>query len=95
MERELEELLDRVQPGWREFTVRRRFLPELVVSHALVTAERGGFLGRPSLEVPEMPGLYLAGDWVGAEGLLADASLASARRAAQALLARRPSRSAA
>ena len=27
-----------------------------------------------------MPGLYLAGDWVGAEGLLADASLASARR---------------
>jgi phytoene dehydrogenase-like protein len=95
VERELEELLDRVQPGWREVTLRRRFLPELVVSNALVTAAQGGLGGRPAVEVPEVPGLYLAGDWVGAEGLLADASLASARRAAHALLTRARARSAA
>jgi phytoene dehydrogenase-like protein len=90
-ERELEELLDVVQPGWREALVRRRFLGEMVVANALVTAARG----RAPVELAEAPGLVLAGDWVGDEGLLADASLASARRAAQALLSRLRSRPAA
>ena len=35
----------------------------------------------------EVLGLYLAGDWVGDEGLLSDAALASARAAARAILA--------
>jgi len=32
-------------------------------------------------------GLYLAGDWVGGEGILSDAALSSARAAAQIILA--------
>jgi hypothetical protein len=37
--------------------------------------------------------LYLAGDWIGPEGFLVDASVASARRAAQLILEDgRPSR---
>ena len=52
----------------------------------------GGLPGRPRPEVPEAPGLYLAGDWVGSEGMLADASLASARSAARAILAEAASR---
>jgi pyruvate/2-oxoglutarate dehydrogenase complex dihydrolipoamide dehydrogenase (E3) component len=36
-----------------------------------------------------VPGLYVVGDWVGAEGLLVDASLASARRAAELIAAAR------
>jgi hypothetical protein len=44
------------------------------VTHALVTPE-----GRPSCV---QDGAYIVGDWVGDEGMLADASLASARRAA-------------
>jgi hypothetical protein len=67
----------------------------MAAAQALVTAAGGGLAGRPAVEVPEVPGLYLAGDWVGAEGLLADASLASARRAAHALQARFEARSAA
>jgi hypothetical protein len=39
--------------------------------------------------VPGAEGIYVAGDWVGPEALLADASLASARRAAAAVAARR------
>jgi phytoene dehydrogenase-like protein len=84
-ERELEGLLDLVQPGWRADVVERRFLPAMVVSHALPTAERGGIAGRPGPEVPGMPNVCVVGDWVGREGLLADASLASARRAAAVL----------
>ncbi|HWX43685.1 MAG TPA: FAD-dependent oxidoreductase, partial [Blastocatellia bacterium] len=81
-ERELEELLDLVQPGWREVLAHRRYLPELVVYNAIPLAIRGGFKGRPSPEVADVPGLFLVGDWVGPEGLLADATLASAKLAA-------------
>jgi phytoene dehydrogenase-like protein len=88
VERQLAGLLDALQPGWRAHVVRRRFLPDLVVAHALPEAALGGTRGRPGPAVPDAPGLYVAGDWVGPEGLLADASLASARAAAFAILAR-------
>jgi len=82
-EQELEGVLDTMQPGWREVVVERRFLPSLVVSHMLVTAAAGGTAGRPGPAVPGIRNLYVAGDWVGPEGMLADASLASAKRAAE------------
>jgi phytoene dehydrogenase-like protein len=81
-ERELEQLLDLVQPGWREVLAHRRYLPELIVYNAIPLASLGGFRGRPSPEVADVPGLFLVGDWVGPEGLLADATLASAKLAA-------------
>lgn len=87
-ERELEALLDIIQPGWRDVVVHRRFLPSLVVSHALVTAAAGGNTGRPGPLVPDVANLYVIGDWVGPDGLLADVGLASARRAAQLLTQR-------
>jgi phytoene dehydrogenase-like protein len=81
-ERALERLLDRFQPGWRELIVHRRFLPSMVVANALVTPSAP----RPSVAT-SVRGLYLAGDWVGDEGLLSDAALASARAASKAILA--------
>jgi hypothetical protein len=87
VERELEVFVRDLQPGFESEVVVRRFLPELVVAGALVTAEEGGFRGRPDVAVAEAPGVFVAGDWVGPEGLLADASLASARRAADAIAA--------
>src|SRR5262249_38622893 len=41
-ERELEALLDTIQPGWREHVVVRRFLPRLTVMNAAPTAALGG-----------------------------------------------------
>ena len=52
------------------------------VSNALVTPASP----RPSVRT-SVPGLFLAGDWVGEDGLLSDAALASARAAARAALA--------
>jgi phytoene dehydrogenase-like protein len=86
VEAELEGLLDLMQPGWRQELVARRFEPHLTVSNALATAAEGGTEGRPGPAVPEVPGLYIVGDWVGPEGMLADAGLASARRAAELIL---------
>jgi phytoene dehydrogenase-like protein len=81
-ERALEALLDRMQPGWRDVLVHRRFLPSMTVSNALVTPSSP----RPPVTT-QVPGLYIAGDWVGDEGLLSDAAFSSARAAAKAILA--------
>jgi phytoene dehydrogenase-like protein len=78
---ELEATLDLVQPGWRAYEVARRFLPEMTVAHAVVTPE-----GRPDVAVRELSGVYVSGDWVGPEGMLADAALASAERVADRIL---------
>jgi glycine/D-amino acid oxidase-like deaminating enzyme len=78
---ELEALCDAMQPGWRGHVVAKRFLPEMVVSNAVVTPN-----GRPAVDA--VPGVLLAGDWVGPEGMLADAALASAQAAAERVLAR-------
>lgn len=83
IEAELEGLLDLLQPGWREAVAARRFLPKMTVAHHIPTAADGGYEGRPSVAVPEIADLYVAGDWVGDQGMLADASLASAKRAAE------------
>jgi phytoene dehydrogenase-like protein len=80
-EQELEDLLDRMQPGWREVLVHRRFLPAMTVANALVTPRDP----RPPVTT-SVRGLYIAGDWVGDEGMLSDAALASARAAAKAIL---------
>jgi phytoene dehydrogenase-like protein len=87
-ERELENHLDLVQPGWREVVAHRQFLPGMTVMNAMATARRDGTRGRPGPQVPDIPGLYVVGDWVGPEGLLADASLASAKQAAEIIATR-------
>ncbi len=87
--RELEGWLDETQPGWRTEVTEQRFLPQLIVSNALVKASNGGNEGRPRPGVPGIANLYVAGDWVGPRGMLASASLWSAKLASEAILASR------
>jgi phytoene dehydrogenase-like protein len=84
-ERHLERTLDLLQPGWRGLEVHRRFLRSVVVSHAMVSAESGGFCGRANGRISDVDNVFLAGDWVGPTGQLADASVASGMRAARAV----------
>jgi phytoene dehydrogenase-like protein len=62
--------------------VTSRFLARMVVAGAAPIAARGGLGGRPAVEATGLPGVYLAGDWVGPTGLIADAALASGQAAA-------------
>lgn len=67
--------------------VTRRRLHSMTTVSALATAERGGLVGRQPVAVDTHPGVYLAGDWVGPVGHLADAVLHSARDAANRAVA--------
>jgi hypothetical protein len=82
-ESELEGVLDLVQPGWRDVLTARRFLPNLVATNALVAAGQR----RPEVDATGVPGAFVAGDWVGRTGMLLDAALASAKRAAERAVA--------
>jgi len=88
VEQELEDLLNLVQPGWREVLVYRRFLPDMIVMNAMPLASTGGTRGRPGPEVSDVPGLFVVGDWVGKAGLLVDAALWSAKQAAEIVTSR-------
>jgi phytoene dehydrogenase-like protein len=83
LEAELERMLDAVQPGWRAHVVTRRLMRDLVVTHDLPQAARGGITGRTPGQVTGIANLWLAGDWVGPSGMLVDGCFASARAAAR------------
>ncbi|TMV48569.1 FAD-dependent oxidoreductase [Paenibacillus mesophilus] len=87
---QLEKAMDLVQPGWRKEEMSRQFLPNLAVAHDFNTVDKSGVYNGPA--IPEIHGLYVAGDWTGRGELLADASFASAKRAAQAIIADNRSR---
>jgi len=81
LKHELEMFMSRIQPGWEDFVAMKRFLPSMTVSHFSKNVKE-----IPKTFVPHIPGLFLAGDWVGTEGLLADRSLISAKTAASAII---------
>jgi len=60
-----------------------RFLHDMTVCHAL-PRPGSGLAGRPAIDATATPGVFLAGDWVGTAGLLADAAMASGEAAGRA-----------
>jgi phytoene dehydrogenase-like protein len=58
----------------------QRFLPHMVVVNCLPPPERG-LAGRPPVSIPGVPGVFIAGDWVGPQGWLSDSSLVSGEQA--------------
>jgi phytoene dehydrogenase-like protein len=83
---DLEKVLDLAQPGWREELVSKQYLPKIIVTHDFMHLN-----GRvnPGPEVPEIRGLYVAGDWATHGELLADAAIASGKRAIEHILTHR------
>ncbi|MCZ8522999.1 MULTISPECIES: NAD(P)/FAD-dependent oxidoreductase [Paenibacillus] len=81
--RELEGLLDLMQPGWRKELIVKQYLPKITVCHDFMHVKR---LENPGPAVPEIQGLYVAGEWVSHGELLVNAATASAKRAIQHML---------
>lgn len=82
---ELEQTLDLVQPGWRDQVVAKQYLPRITVCHDFMHLKRKQL---PGPAVPEIDGLYVAGEWASHGELLVDAATASAKRAVQHILRR-------
>ncbi len=82
---ELEQMADRLLPGWRDRAVQKQRLVGLSIVHDYPRWQTGG--RRAPVVVPDAPGLFLAGDWVGDEGMLSDAAAASAVAAANEVAA--------
>lgn len=70
-----------------EDVVVSRFLARMVVAGAAPRAATGGLPGRPAITDTGVPGVLLAGDWVGPDGMLADASFASGHAAGREAVA--------
>ena len=78
---ELESLFDQTQPGWRDYVEVEEYLPRITVAHGILRYDQP----RPTHETA-FPNVHVAGDWVGDEGMLADAAAASAKTVADAIL---------
>ena len=57
----------------------QQFLPKITVVHDFPHLKR---IENPGPAIPQMKGIYVAGDWVGHEEVLSDAAIASGKRAA-------------
>jgi glycine/D-amino acid oxidase-like deaminating enzyme len=82
------DLLDRLQPGWQDLVVYKRYLPDMVASFSMPLASGGGGNGLSNVSLVEHGSakVVACGDWVGDSAQLADASVASGLKAADAIL---------
>jgi phytoene dehydrogenase-like protein len=82
--RQLEQAMDLVHPGWRREVVAEQYLPKMTVVHDFPHMKR---VENPGPAVPQIKGLYVAGDWVSHGEYLAGGAAASAKRASLHILA--------
>ena len=60
-------MLDLAQPGWRDEVIAEQYGRIRVVTHGRPEVGRG-LAGRPTVTIDDLPGVYVAGDWVGPDG---------------------------
>ncbi|RAT95482.1 NAD(P)/FAD-dependent oxidoreductase [Brevibacillus sp. Leaf182] len=82
--RQLEQAMDLVHPGWRREVVAEQYLPKMTVVHDFPHMKR---VENPGPAVPQIKGLYVAGDWVSHGEYLAGGAAASAKRVSLHILA--------
>ncbi len=73
-----------LHPGWQQEVTAKQFLPSITVVHDYPHKARRD--SKPEPAVPEIRGLYVAGDWASHGEMLLDAAATSAGRAASMLL---------
>lgn len=83
----LEAVLDAHQPQWRDHVIEARYVPRSLVSGDHARPVTRGVFGRPDPGVAGVPGLAVAGDWVGPTAMLADAAIVSGAGAAERVVA--------
>lgn len=80
---ELEQFLETLQPGWKEYVVESRFLPNIIVNQRLPLVGHEQHFQRSETHIP---GLYLAGDWTSPDYILSDGASFSGKQAAEEII---------
>ncbi|KOP71652.1 FAD-dependent pyridine nucleotide-disulfide oxidoreductase [Bacillus sp. FJAT-21945] len=80
---ELEQFLDRLQPGWQQYVISKRFIPDITVNQRLPQIGDELNLHRSKTEIP---GLYIAGDWTSPHSILAEGAISSGKQAAEEII---------
>ncbi|WP_066069153.1 phytoene desaturase family protein [Neobacillus soli] len=80
---ELEQFLEKLQPGWQQYVITKRFIPNISVNQRLPQIGDEQKLQRSKTEIP---GLYIAGDWASSDSILADGAVSSGKQAAEELI---------
>ena len=80
---ELEQFLEKMQPGWQKYVITSRFIPNIIVNQRLPRIGDEYKLVRSETDIP---GLYIAGDWASPHSILAEGAISSGMQAAQEII---------
>ncbi|NWQ41734.1 NAD(P)/FAD-dependent oxidoreductase [Bacillus sp. EB106-08-02-XG196] len=83
VKKELEQFLGKIQPGWQNYLITSRFIPQIKVNQRLPQVGDEQMLHRLKAEIP---GLYLAGDWASRDSILLEGAVNSGKQAAEEIL---------
>jgi phytoene dehydrogenase-like protein len=77
---ELERFLEKMQPGWQNYVITSRFIPQIKVNQRLPQIGDEQKLSRFKTEIP---GLFIAGDWASPDSILSEGAVSSGKQAAE------------
>lgn len=83
VKKELEQFLEKMQPEWKKYEITSRFMPNITVNQRLPQLGDEQKLACANIEIP---GLFLAGDWVSPYSVLSEGAVSSGKQAAKEII---------
>ncbi len=80
---ELEQFLEKIQPGWKSYVITSRFIPQITVNQRLPQIGDEQML---QCSKSKIPGLYIAGDWASPNSILSEGAVTSGKQAAEEIV---------
>ncbi|WP_078555268.1 phytoene desaturase family protein [Bacillus alkalicellulosilyticus] len=80
---ELEQFLEKIQPGWKSYVITSRFIPQITVNQRLPQVGDEQML---QCSKNKIPGLYIAGDWASPYSILSEGAVTSGKQAAEEII---------
>jgi phytoene dehydrogenase-like protein len=80
---ELEQFLERIQPGWQDYLIASRYLPNITVNQRLPQIGDEQKLLRSKTDIS---GLYIAGDWASPDYILSEGAVSIGKHVAESII---------
>ena len=80
---ELQNFLEKIQPGWKKHEIASRFIPKITVNQRLPQIDDEKRFLRSETDIE---GLYIAGDWTSSDHILANAAVYTGKKAAEEMI---------